>query len=341
MRVIIMPPVMDWDWMRQRPQQLMKQLARLGFTVFYCNRSQLGGALEEQAADGIYIVHDHEAWLRERWPVFRRVHKPEQIVLWCAIPTLVHSLKRYGPCTVIYDCADHIPEWDKAEKLMLETAERVVCSSSRLADKLSRDVPGSSLELIRNAYDEDMGLHADWKEGTSETSSFADSESTRIVGFIGAWAPWIDEGLLERIVRLIPRIKIVVIGAEFMRKFTINRPNIHFLGHQPHTALPNYIRQMDVCLIPFRLTPITLAANPIKAYEYLAAGKPVIAADMPECRLMHPFVDTARSRSDFVDLIRLRLETPGEQGPRREYALRNTWHHRAMQARRMLDAMLP
>lgn len=318
----------------------MKQLARLGFTVFYCNRSQLGGAIEEQAADGIYIVHDHEAWLRERWPAFRRAHKLEQVVLWCTVPMVVHSLKRYGPCTVIYDCADHVPEWDRAEKLMLEAADRVVCCSARLVDKLSRDRPNSSLELIRNAYDEDMELHFGWKGATSETPS-TDSDGTPIVGYIGAWAPWVDEGLLEQTARISPRIKVVVVGAEFMRKFTLTRPNIHFLGHQPHTALPNYIRQMDVCLIPFRLTPITLAANPIKAYEYLAAGKPVIATDMPECQLMHPLVDTARSRSDFVELIKLRLETPGKQGPRREYALQHTWRHRAMQARHMLDTIMP
>ncbi|MNP64339.1 putative teichuronic acid biosynthesis glycosyltransferase TuaH [compost metagenome] len=100
---------------------------------------------------------------------------------------------------------------------------------------------------------------------------------------------------------------------------------------KPHHQLPGYLRLLDVCLIPFRLNPLTLATNPIKAYEYLAAGKPVISSNLPECRLMQPFVDVASSPEVFLSLAAARLSDPGDCEARRQFALQHTWAHRAQE----------
>jgi glycosyltransferase involved in cell wall biosynthesis len=58
-------------------------------------------------------------------------------------------------------------------------------------------------------------------------------------------------------------------------------PNVHFIGQQPHRSLANFIREFDVCIIPYRLNPYTATVVPTKLNEYLAVGKPVVSTNLP------------------------------------------------------------
>ena len=59
-------------------------------------------------------------------------------------------------------------------------------------------------------------------------------------------------------------------------------PNVFLRGEQPYHAITNYLSGWDVGTIPFKLLPLTLATNPVKVYEYLTAGRPVVAMMLPE-----------------------------------------------------------
>jgi glycosyltransferase involved in cell wall biosynthesis len=59
-------------------------------------------------------------------------------------------------------------------------------------------------------------------------------------------------------------------------------PNVRFLGEMPYAVLPDYVHGFDVCIIPFLIFDLTIHTNPVKLYEYLAAGKPVVGTAMPE-----------------------------------------------------------
>jgi hypothetical protein len=59
-------------------------------------------------------------------------------------------------------------------------------------------------------------------------------------------------------------------------------PNLHWLGSRPYAQLPDYLKFFNAALIPFHLNPITMAASPLKLYEYLAAGKAVISTPIHE-----------------------------------------------------------
>ncbi|WP_028561729.1 hypothetical protein [Paenibacillus pinihumi] len=89
-------------------------------------------------------------------------------------------------------------------------------------------------------------------------------------------------------------------------------PKMLFLSHKPHHELSGYIRKLSVLLIPFLPTPASLATNPVKAYEYLASGKPVVSTALPGCMLMQPHVDVCRSGAQFIDTVLLRLRDPGD-----------------------------
>src|SRR5262249_57257775 len=58
--------------------------------------------------------------------------------------------------------------------------------------------------------------------------------------------------------------------------------NVHSLGRKPYADLPRYAKAFDVALMPFEVNELTLASNPLKVREYLAAGLPVVSTAIPE-----------------------------------------------------------
>lgn len=326
MSVIVVPPSLDWTWMKQRPQHIMTQLAAAGHTVFYCDLTRSSETVVQEIAPGLFRVRRHEEWLRSEWPNFRR-RLAQPVIVWCSVPRSPASLHRdYDPDFLVYDCADDCPEWYPLERELASAANLIVCSSERLWNRLRRSYPGKDLLLVRNGYDPAMGLHLPAREPQDGQTSLGE---TRRIGYVGAWAPWIDEALVRELSRKLDA-EVSVIGPAFGRKLGTASANerIRYLGLKNHDELADWIRGFAVCLIPFRQTPIALAANPIKAYEYLAAGKPVISTDLPECRLMRPYVDVAANRNAFLREAARRLEDPGDEASRRQFALNNTWRHR-------------
>jgi hypothetical protein len=76
-------------------------------------------------------------------------------------------------------------------------------------------------------------------------------------------------------------------------------PNMHFLGRKPYADLPAYCREFDVGLIPFRINELTLAVNPIKLREYLAAGLSVVSTPLPEVHLYSEQIEIAEGADAF------------------------------------------
>ncbi|MBU7317242.1 glycosyltransferase [Paenibacillus oleatilyticus] len=330
MSIVIYPPTLDWTWMKQRPQQLMTQLARLGYTVFFCNRTRSVPRVE-RIEPNLFVVHHHEHWLQTAWP---KIRKTAPVLVWCSLPFAYLSIAAaYSPDQIVYDCSDELGEWFRAEKQLAVRADAIVCSSQRLYDRIRRCYPEQRAALIRNGYDPSMKLHL----LDEEVAASHGSSKRRQIGYVGAWAPWIDEGLIGQCSQLFGA-EVTVIGPPFDRR---HRPGayggkVRFLGLKRHEELRDYIQSFSVCVIPFRITPVTVAANPVKAYEYLAAGKPVISTALPECQGMAPHVDIAESRGDFIRKVAERLDEPGDGAARISYALNHTWERRA----REIDAFL-
>ncbi|MBJ6363043.1 glycosyltransferase [Paenibacillus sp. GCM10012307] len=334
MAVILFPPIIDWSFMKQRPHQLMFHLAQAGHHVYFCNKS-ISVRENEQIAERLFVVHNHSQWLQDIWPSIRQGASGGTLI-WCSLPQLAESLKRYQADYIVYDCVDEFAELAPYEPQMVETADWIICTSERLYSRLRRQNPKRPLALVRNGYDSGMGLHLMDEQSSTEADRIAFAGDSH-VGYIGAWAPWTDANLLRRLARRLPvDTRLVIIGPEFGRKYG-QETDMQFLGHKPHHELPMHIRQMAVLLIPFLPSPTTLATNPVKAYEYLASGKPVVSTALPECMRMQPHVDVCRSADEFIDTVLLRLQDPGDAAARIRYALEHTWEARV----REIQAFIP
>lgn len=320
--IILYPPTIDWTWMKQRPQQILSQFAADGHTVYYANRTQTEEPLTE-VIPGLYVISNWDIWVSEELPNIQKTsHEP--IGIWCSNPLLAKSLPYHLVDWVVYDCVDDFAEWHPYEIEIFQKADIIFCTSERIYKRIER-MSNLPIHLVRNGYDPSMGLHLN-----TDTTTL----SKPILGYVGAWAPWIHLSILQRCAQL-PTAIVQVIGPEFGSKF-ITHPTIQFLDNIPHFKLNQYIQHFSVCLIPFRINAITLATNPVKAYEYLASGKPVISTALPECRAMSPYIDIAKDMRNFVELVEWRLKEPGDSGSRIQYALSNTWEHRYLEIKQHL-----
>jgi len=106
--------------------------------------------------------------------------------------------------------------------------------------------------------------------------------------------------------------------------------NVHYLGKKEYKDLPQYLNNFDICIIPFLINEITLSTSPVKAFEYMAAKKPIITTDLPECRKYQSIL-IGKTHEEFLEKVSL-LE---EKIKDKEYlsildkeARENTWENK-------------
>jgi glycosyltransferase involved in cell wall biosynthesis len=152
--------------------------------------------------------------------------------------------------------------------------------------------------------------------------------------YVGSLREWFDFALLETAARKLPGVSFVVIGPDhWARKRLPRLTNVHVLGQRPHDQVPGYLQHADVGLIPFdraRTPELVDAINPLKLYEYAAAGLPVVATDWRALRQLASPAILASTRDAFVAGIRkalqdqVRLSAEG-----RNWVAGHSWHSRS------------
>ena len=224
---------------------------------------------------------------------------------------------RLGESELIYYCVDEYTAFTGASRGLKEIednlfrrADFVVVSAARLFDSKKHFNPntfvirhGTDWRHFRTALDPNLQIPAD----------VADLPRP-LVGFHGLLADWVDYELIEKTAKRFRDGSVVLIGkiavdAEQKVKILDNIPNIHFLGRKPYTELPAYCKAFDVALNPFAINELTLAANPLKVREYLAAGLPVVSTDIPEVHVLSDCL-VGTSHDDFIAKIAYALANP-------------------------------
>jgi glycosyltransferase involved in cell wall biosynthesis len=155
-----------------------------------------------------------------------------------------------------------------------------------------------------------------------------------LIGFTGSVQHWVDVELIAAGARRRPDWNWVIIGGIHKDIACFQGlPNIHLLGTKPYADLPAYLRQLDVGLVPFEMKPIVFAADPIKVYEYLAAGKPVVSTAIPRLKVFGDVVRIATGPEEFVAQIERALADSSDEAARRRMAVArgHSWESRVEQ----------
>jgi glycosyltransferase involved in cell wall biosynthesis len=138
--------------------------------------------------------------------------------------------------------------------------------------------------------------------------------------------------MLAEAARIHPEWTFVLIGpVDTDVSLLSSLPNVLLTGRRPYSELPAYLGSFDIAVIPFKINSLTTGVNPVKLYEYLAAGRPVVSSDLPEVRVFRPQVAIANSNADFVIRLEeeLAADSPGKRADRLLIAGQHSWKARA------------
>ncbi|HJY88181.1 MAG TPA: glycosyltransferase, partial [Candidatus Acidoferrales bacterium] len=202
-------------------------------------------------------------------------------ITWTFLPTSADIAGSLGEQLVVYHCVDEFSEFSGAnsaailemERRLMERADVVIVSSQRLYETKRRSNPHTF--LVRHGVD----VAHFRKACVGAAGEPADCAGLRhpVIGFFGLIADWVDLETIRHLAGVRPQWSFLLIGKVQTDTSALRRlPNIHLLGRRDYQSLPAYCKVFDVAILPFVRNELTLAANPLKLREYLAAGLPVV-----------------------------------------------------------------
>ncbi|HDI52174.1 MAG TPA: glycosyltransferase [Bacteroidetes bacterium] len=156
--------------------------------------------------------------------------------------------------------------------------------------------------------------------------------------YVGAISEYFDLNLLEYCARLLPDCSFILIGPSWVDLSGLKLyKNIHVLGAKDYDLIPAYLRNCNVGIIPFKKSRLTESACPIKLFEYMASGLPVVCTNLAEIRQLGSPAFLAENEREFVSMIKSALELSEEEKKAfTEFARQNTWEQRYQQLKSIL-----
>ncbi|HWI70720.1 MAG TPA: glycosyltransferase [Baekduia sp.] len=215
----------------------------------------------------------------------------ERPILWAYVPQAEALLDALGPELVVYHCVDDIAaqpgidaaSFRAAEERFAARADLVLASAPALAERMR----GLNDNVLFAPNVADTAAFATALDDGPTDPAMDALPRPRIV-FTGAVvATKLDVPLIAELARLRPGWSFVLVGPTGMGdpRTDVSAlrgvPNVHLLGGRPRDALPAVLRGADAGIIPYASNQLTSSIFPMKVYEYLAAGLPVVATALP------------------------------------------------------------
>lgn len=258
---------------------------------------------------------ENRAIIQKQLHELKKAETLENIILWLYPPHVFSAMviQAFGEQArlVVSDCVDDHRTYARTQAERDDVQERyasllnysdiVFCVSSDFTQDLAplnqniHHIPNAAgtVNISENAVPAEVPT--DLKDLTHP-----------VVGYTGALSFRIDCGLLAAVARAKPDWNIVLIGTapspqliELIDKFS----NLHWLGPKKYTDLAAYLDYFDVAIIPHRVDAATAGMNPLKLYEYLRYGKPVVSTGVAGVEPFRNVIEIADTHADYVAAI--------------------------------------
>ncbi len=153
-----------------------------------------------------------------------------------------------------------------------------------------------------------------------------------IVIYVGSIDYWFDYDVINYATKSLPEASFIIIGPDKLaRKQLIPRSNLYLFGKRSYTEIPSYLYHADVGIIPFniaRYPELVNSINPLKLYEYMACGLPVVATEWEELKEINSPAILYRTKEEFVQKIKDVLFTKPDKAPYINFAEKQDWTKR-------------
>jgi glycosyltransferase involved in cell wall biosynthesis len=332
-RPIIVHSHLRWDFVWQRPQQILSRLAahapvlfveepiflddlstpRLDITVPYANVFRAVPYIpgehrdEHDAATAIVRAMVQDAIARDS-KLKGLFSNPIQ---WFYSPITAPSmLGAFNEIAVVYDCMDELaqfrfahPDLPRRERLLLANADVVFTGGYKLYEAKRRY--HNNVHFFGCGVDVALFSKARLPE-TQVAPEIADLPQP-VYGYFGVIDERIDYDLIAQLAAESPDASVVMVGPVVkVDPATLPQANnIHWLGKRDYDKLPTFVKGFTTCLMPFALNEATEYINPTKTLEYMAARKPIVSTAVPDVvRNFTPVVRVAKSAAQFIELAK-------------------------------------
>ena len=231
--------------------------------------------------------------------------KNRVLFLWTPLSTGV--IGKIGEDIIVFDADDNWlkhPEindkrgWIKRGYETIKEKADIIFTNSKETQKLMQN-PRVPPILVPNGVDKEF-----FQIKHLEIPDDLKNIPHPIIGYSGTLAKRIDVELLSFLARKLSKVSFVLIGQVLDKRwikplFKLN--NIYYLGDKHYSRLPNYIANFDICIIPHNVGKLECDGDPIKLYEYLAAGKPVVSTPILGVDVFKDIITIAQTKEEFLE----------------------------------------
>lgn len=291
----------------------------------------------------------NQGWLSLRIRVFMRSQRFDTPLVWTYHPFVRETIVDLPHGPLVYHCVDDLsalPGIDAAgfnreeQRLLADCAVVFVTS---LALKAKCEPFNACTHYFSNVADLDHFGRA--QQPGPVPADLASIPKPRI-GYIGALSDFkVDFALIRDVATARPDWHWVVIGAEREGQHSPlvdalrSLPNVHFLGDKPYADLPDYLRGFDVGTLPTLINDYTRSMFPMKYFEYLAAGVPVVSTSLEFTRHHQSGLQIAKGASDFEQAITVQLDRGRFDIAEANILVgENTWTNRLKKMLRLIES---
>lgn len=288
--VLILPPTLDWEMkLYQRPQQLANAYSRRAdMVVVYLtpnlNESILTGI---KAEDRLWVLN----WelYDDLLPYLEGAARRILSISWTVNKSYSDKLP---DARLIYEYIDELEifmsygeQMEVDHAVLAQRADVTVCTATKLYEQV-KGIAKNPI-LCTNGGDYDLFKTTG---GTPPHPGMAALKQKyhKVLGYYGALAKWFDYATLQQVAEQRPEWGWALIGLDYdetlKQSGILQLPNVEYLGPQEYRTLPQFLTAFDIATIPFAINEITLSTSPVKLFEYMAGGKPILTSDLPECR---------------------------------------------------------
>lgn len=326
---VIMLSVIDYNFRYQRPQHFADRFAANGHRVFYVNANFIRPDTVVEEKDNLYVVDfacneyntiyamDGKAslgWMKEKFASLIEFYAIRDAVIVVDYPNWVYGAEyireKFGFKIITDYMDDYTGFLGTAEDFLKENcikllniSDAVAASSQFLYDVAERYTDSEKIGIIRNGTEVEHFYQAYNREHRAK--------ERKVIGYYGAVAHWFASEKVCHLAKAFTDCDIVIVGEVSEHREQLEKyENIKLLGEKPYKKLPQYLADFDVCLIPFDTsTDLIKATNPVKFYEYLSAGKKVVATEIPELMpFRDEFVYMSNDDVQFEEYVRMCLD---------------------------------
>ncbi|MGH7211674.1 MAG: glycosyltransferase, partial [Acetobacteraceae bacterium] len=273
---------------------------------------------------------------------------PARTIAW-GFPVVwgfAEMVRRLGFRAVVVDLVDDQRAWQMTGKLRAEM-EAEYADSLKIADVVLTNCTGnqarfwplrSDIQVIPN------GAEIDWQAEKMPVPEVLAGIAPPIVGYVGNLRDRIDWEIIGQVARARPDWSVVLIGPQGDDAAAAPDPrcpsNLHLPGPVPYEVARACLRHFDVGIVPHLACEMTESMNPLKIYNYLAAGLPVVATAIPNLEGLADLITIASDAESFVAAIAGALSRPREDRTPADRVQEFAWPRRIDAMLRSVDARL-